>query len=59
MEKREPKRDEYRGNPLLVIPTNATQDFSFGLSKAKAILEHLDAIRTFVAEFEPPKHQAS
>jgi len=54
MEKREPKRDDYRGNPLLVLPVGERNDFSFGVGKAKAILEHLDAIRAFVAEHEAP-----
>lgn len=58
MEKREPKRDEYRGNPLLVLPVGERNDFSFGVGKARAILEHLAAVQAFVKEHEKPLPQA-
>jgi len=46
------ERSEYKGNPMLVIKRNETDKFpfSFGLTKAKMILETLDEIKKFVAE---------
>ena len=47
-----PERSEYKGNALLVLnPQDPPfRRFSFGVSKAKLILEHIDAIRDFVAD---------
>lgn len=50
---RKPKRDEYRGNPLLVLPMGEDREFSFGVGKARAILKHIEEIKKFVSEFEP------
>lgn len=44
------RRGEYKGNPLLIVPLGENRDFSFGVAKARAILECLDEIRDFVAE---------
>ena len=41
---------EFKGNPIIVLRQN-TDDrfpFQFGVKKAKMILEHFDAIKTFV-----------
>jgi len=46
------ERSEYKGKPMLVLK-NGEEDkypFSFGLGKAKKILEHLDDIRKFVED---------
>ena len=43
---------EYKGNPLLVLNADSKWPFQFGLSKAKTILENLDAIRAFVAKHD-------
>ena len=51
---RRPRRDEYRGNPLIVLPMGESREFSFGVGKARAILEWLADIRAFVAEHEAP-----
>lgn len=48
------KEDNYKGNPLLVLNADSKWPFQFGISKAKAILENLDAIRDFVAKHEKP-----
>ena len=50
---RKPKRDEYRGNQLLVLPLGENREFSFGVGKARAILHFIDDIKKFVAEYEP------
>lgn len=39
---------EYKGNKLICLNPGSKFTFSFGLSKAKMILEHLDAIKLFV-----------
>jgi hypothetical protein len=46
------ERAEYKGNPLLVLKRNEDDKypFSFGLTKAKMILESIEEIKTFVAE---------
>ena len=48
---------EYKDHPILSIPTNVGDDgfgfpFSFGLNKAKAILENREAIERFVENAE-------
>ena len=46
------EKGEYKGKPLLIIKRdeNDKYPFSFGLSKAKLILENIDEIRKFVEE---------
>jgi hypothetical protein len=48
------ERSEFKGKPILVIKRNENDQypFSFGLSKAKLILENIDEIRNFVEEYE-------
>jgi hypothetical protein len=43
-----PEITEYKGNKLICLNPGAKFTFSFGLGKAKMILENLDAIKTFV-----------
>jgi hypothetical protein len=44
------EESEYKGNPLLVLKNdeNDRYPFSFGISKAKKILECIDDIKAFV-----------
>ena len=46
------ERSEYKGKPLLVIKRSEDDKFpfSFGLSKARLILENLEEIKKFVEE---------
>lgn len=46
------EKSEYKGKPILVIRRNEEDKFpfSFGLSKAKLILENLEEIKKFVEE---------
>jgi uncharacterized protein YgiM (DUF1202 family) len=48
------ERSEFKGKPVLVI--KRTEDdqypFSFGISKAKLILENIEEIKKFVSETE-------
>ncbi len=43
---------EYKGNPILVIKRNEEDKypFSFGVNKARLVLDNLDAIKKFVEE---------
>jgi len=43
-----PEITEYKGNKLICLNPGSKFTFSFGLGKAKMILENLDAIKTFV-----------
>jgi hypothetical protein len=45
---------EFKGNKIIVLKKTAddTYPFSFGVNKAKLILEHIDDIKTFVKENE-------
>jgi hypothetical protein len=51
------ERSEYKGNPLLVIKRDENDKFpfSFGLAKAKMILENIDEIKKFVEEVSGQK----
>lgn len=48
------ERSEFKGKPVLVI--KRTEDdqfpFSFGITKAKLILENIEEIKKFVSEAE-------
>lgn len=46
------ERSEYKGKPILVIKRdeNDQYPFSFGLSKAKLILDNIEEIKKFVEE---------
>lgn len=46
------ERSEFKGRPMLVIKNDEEDKypFSFGLSKAKKIIENIEEIRKFVAE---------
>jgi len=46
------EKSEYKGKPVLIIRRNEEDKypFSFGLNKAKLILENLEEIKQFVEE---------
>jgi hypothetical protein len=46
------ERSEYKGKPMLVLKSGDEDKFpfSFGISKARKILEHLEDIKKFVEE---------
>ena len=46
------KREEFQGKPVIKLMNdeNYKYPFTFGLAKAKAILENLEEIKKFVAE---------
>lgn len=43
-----PELSEYKGNKLICLNPGSKFPFSFGLSKAKMILENLESIKKFV-----------
>jgi hypothetical protein len=43
-----PELQEYKGNKLICLNPGAKFPFSFGLTKAKMILENIEAIKKFV-----------
>lgn len=43
-----PEITEYKGNKLICLNPGAKFTFSFGLGKAKLILENIEAIKKFV-----------
>ncbi len=51
------EKSEFKGNPVLVIKRDENDKFpfSFGLTKAKMILETLEEIKKFVAENDKEK----
>jgi len=46
------EKTEYKGKPIIILKRNEEDKypFSFGVSKAKLILENLDEIKKFVEE---------
>ncbi len=48
------EKSEFKGQPIIVLKRNEEDryPFSFGLSKAKMILEAIEEIKKFVAENE-------
>ncbi|HNS32471.1 MAG TPA: hypothetical protein PKN36_05800 [bacterium] len=46
------KYDEYKGNPLIILmrDENDRYKMSFGLSKAKLILSHIEEIKKFIQD---------
>lgn len=48
-----PKQDEvivgeYKGNPVITLPIGPRGGFTFGLTKARAIIKYLDDIKAFI-----------
>jgi hypothetical protein len=48
----EPVIGEFKGNPVITLNPNSRYPFTFGLSKAKLILEHLDSIKKFITQYD-------
>ena len=50
------ERSEYKGRPVLILKRSEDEKFpfSFGLSKAKMILENIEEIKKFVEENQGP-----
>jgi len=50
------EKTEYKGKPIIILKRNEEDKypFSFGLSKAKLILEHIEEIKKFVEDNNQP-----
>lgn len=46
------EKNEYKGNPVIILKRdeNDKYPFSFGLSKARLIVDNMDEIKKFVEE---------
>lgn len=55
------ERSEYKGSPTIVLKRNSDDKFpfSFGLGKAKMILENIEEIKKFIEEEEAKKKASS
>jgi len=47
-----PEISEYKGRPVITLNPGERYPFTFGLAKAKLILQHLDDIRDFVEKHD-------
>jgi hypothetical protein len=50
-----PQIGEYKGNPVLTLNPGERFPFSFGVAKAKLILQHLEAVKDFVVKYGEKK----
>ena len=44
---------EYKGNKIITLPIGPRGGFTFGLTKARAIIKYLDDIKAFIVNNEP------
>ena len=47
-----PVVDEYKGNKILILNPGSKFPFSFGVTKAKLVIEHFEAIKSFVQQYD-------
>lgn len=50
--KNEVTYDKYKGHPIINLPDGSKRGFSFGVRKARAILEHYEEIKKFVELYD-------
>jgi len=50
----EVSESEYKGNPMIVIKSNAEDKFpfQFGVKKAKLVMAHIEEIKAFIAKHD-------
>ncbi len=48
----EPVEEEFKGNPILNLPLDNGSNFRFGIGKARAIVEHIEAVKAFVKKYD-------
>ena len=54
-----PQTGQYKGHPMIILNPDDRFPFQFGLNKAKLVLQHFDAIRSFVESAEVPAQVAA
>jgi hypothetical protein len=47
-----PAVSEYKGRPVLTLNPGTRFPFTFGVAKAKLIIQHLKAIEDFIQEYD-------
>ncbi|HPG40930.1 MAG TPA: hypothetical protein PLP19_18105 [bacterium] len=47
-----PTESEYKGKPILTLNPEDRYPFSFGVTKAKLILQYLDEIKAFIEKYD-------
>lgn len=47
-----PVTGQYKGHPMIILNPEDRFPFQFGLNKARLILQHIEAIRSFVQSAE-------
>ncbi len=52
MESIGPKVSDYKGRPVLTLNPGDRYPFSFGISKAKMIMQNLDVIKGFIEKYD-------
>jgi len=50
-----PQIGEYKGNPVITLNPGERYPFTFGVAKAKLVLQHLEAIQSFVEKYGEKK----
>lgn len=50
---------EYKGKPTLTLDADSKWPFTFGISKARMIVEHIEIIKAFVAKHQKPETKAN
>ncbi len=53
------EESEYQGKPVMIIKNDENDrfPFSFGLSKARKVIESIDSIKAFVAKHAKPEQK--
>ena len=49
-----PQTGQYKGHPMIILNPDDRFPFQFGINKAKLVIAHIDAIRSFVESAEVP-----
>jgi len=47
-----PTESEYKGKPILTLNPEDRYPFSFGVTKAKLIVQYLDEIKAFIEKYD-------
>ncbi len=47
-----PIESEYKGNPILTLNPESRYPFSFGLSKAKLVIQYIEEIKAFIQKHD-------
>jgi hypothetical protein len=51
--------EDFKGQPILILPVDGEDEFRFGQRKAQTILSHQQVVQAFAAQSEPPIYKDS